>query len=383
MRSVVFRKAKLYPLTSVRFFGACWVVFHHTALVFLPGFSRGVFRGTSKSYLEVLLFSLPVAVSFFFLLSGYVLARVYLRDGERLDWRRFFAARFARIYPLFFLTLVLDTPYLLRDRVHRNGLEAGLAKTAVVFLAHTAMLHAWCMTRLRGIDDPNWSLAAEAFFYVCFPFLGVVLWRLKGVGLGMTALGLYLGGQILVVSLRQYPLMGVTVPVVHLSTFALGVLLARWQTLQGADPDAAPVHDWQVYCVLGVAGAAMLVTAAVACRYFILDLLFTGLLVPIFAGVIWALSSTTTFVSRVLCAEWLIALGNASFALYLIHTPLLHLFESLGWQTRPVLYPVYLALCVGLSVLSFYYFETPARMWLLSYFHSRSAETLEEVSSVP
>jgi peptidoglycan/LPS O-acetylase OafA/YrhL len=93
------------------------------------------------------------------------------------------------------------------------------------------------------------------------------------------------------------------------------------------------------------------------------------------------LSCTGTFVSRLLCAEWLVALGNASFALYLIHTPMLHLFEYLGWQTRPLLYPVYLGLCVGLSLLSFRYFETPVRLWLLSCFHSRPVEAVEEAPS--
>jgi peptidoglycan/LPS O-acetylase OafA/YrhL len=46
-----------------------------------------------------------------------------------------------------------------------------------------------------------------------------------------------------------------------------------------------------------------------------------------------------------------------------------------------MLYPAYLVLCVGLSVLSFYYFETPARLWLLRRFHSRALETVEEALS--
>jgi len=64
----------------------------------------------------------------------------------------------------------------------------------------------------------------------------------------------------------------------------------------------------------------------------------------------------------------------------LIHGPVLLLFLHFGWVSR-VVYPVYLALCVGLSLLSFFYFETPVRMWLLERFHSRSLETIE-VSSI-
>jgi peptidoglycan/LPS O-acetylase OafA/YrhL len=65
-----------------------------------------------------------------------------------------------------------------------------------------------------------------------------------------------------------------------------------------------------------------------------------------------------------------VALGNSSYALYLIHTPILTLFQHFQWVAQRF-YPVYLALCVGLSLLSFHYFETPARLWLLERFHAR------------
>jgi peptidoglycan/LPS O-acetylase OafA/YrhL len=92
-----------------------------------------------------------------------------------------------------------------------------------------------------------------------------------------------------------------------------------------------------------------------------------GLLAPIFAGFVWALSVIPTPFSRWLCRGWLVKLGNASYALYLIHMPILSLFLRFRWVTH-VFYPVYLALCVGLSLVSFRYFETPARLWLLQRF---------------
>jgi peptidoglycan/LPS O-acetylase OafA/YrhL len=45
------------------------------------------------------------------------------------------------------------------------------------------------------------------------------------------------------------------------------------------------------------------------------------------------------------------------------------LFQHLQWVAHSF-YPVYLALCVGLSLLSFHYFETPVRLWLLERFHA-------------
>jgi hypothetical protein len=57
--------------------------------------------------------------------------------------------------------------------------------------------------------------------------------------------------------------------------------------------------------------------------------------------------------------------------IYLIHTPILALFRHFQW-VAPIIYPLYLTLCVGLSLLSFHYFETPARLWLLQPFPRRS-----------
>jgi peptidoglycan/LPS O-acetylase OafA/YrhL len=166
------RTKKIYPLTSVRFFWAFYVVFHHTAKVFLPVFTTGMFNRIPASYLDGLLFLLPASLSFFFVLSGYVLSVVYLREGKLVDKRKFWAARFARIYPLFFVTLVLDTPPLLFIKMHRNGLVLGLIKTAGVFAAHLLMLQGWHLPQLGGIDEPNWSLSAETFFISASQRLG-------------------------------------------------------------------------------------------------------------------------------------------------------------------------------------------------------------------
>ena len=379
MRATTFQRTKkIYPLTSVRFFGALYVVFHHTAKDFSPAFYERMLVYAPRSLWTGVLFKLPASVSFFFLLSGYVLTVVYLRDGKRVDKGKFFAARFARIYPLYFVTLVLDTPHLLLDKVHRLGPAIGVVKTAGIFLGHTVMLKAWYGQRLRGIDDPNWSLSAETFFYLCFPMLGFALCKLQGARLWIVALCLYAGGQLLVVSVQAHPWLWV--PLLHLPTFALGVLLARWQSLQSRREEDSPSRTWRVYGVMALVGVCLSLGAAASSRFSIGSLLFTGLLAPVFAGLIWALSSADTLIARLLCASWLVALGNASFALYLIHTPMLHLFEYLHWTALPGIYPVYLALTIGLSLLSFYAFETPVRLRLLRWFHLRSLERLEEAS---
>src|ERR1700749_3743271 len=120
----------VYPLTSVRFFAASLVLFHHSVRVFLPAFSARGAHGVPEDLAGILSLAFPVSASFFFFLSGYVLSLVYLHKAKMQDMRSFLAARFARLYPLYLVVLVLDTPTLLVPEIRRYGLRIGLTKTA-------------------------------------------------------------------------------------------------------------------------------------------------------------------------------------------------------------------------------------------------------------
>jgi peptidoglycan/LPS O-acetylase OafA/YrhL len=340
---------------------------HHSAIFFLPVYSGFVPGRPSQDFVSRGLLSYTTSATFFFLLSGYVLACAYLRKGAVVDKCKFFAARFARIYPLYFAMLVLGVYQLLVDEVRQHGTGSGLFKTAKIFVANALMLQAWDASRLLRINPPSWSLCAEVFFYVCFPVLGAWIWKLRGAGLAMTAFTFYVGGQALACWVR--PHVGIetllSFPLLHFSTFALGILLARLQTLQREREWVAPA--WQLNLVLVLSISGVLLSIFLLPLFRVEAPYNNGLLAPVFAGFIWSLSTKRIWLSRWLCAGWLIALGNASYALYLIHGPVLALFLKFNWVSRP-LYVTYLALCVCLSLLSFYYFETPARLWVMEGF---------------
>jgi peptidoglycan/LPS O-acetylase OafA/YrhL len=364
---------KISPLTSVRFFAAFLVLWHHSVRVFLPVFGRGDAHSVPEDFSGIVSLAFPVSVSFFFLLSGYVLSFVYLRNGQAIDKSGFFAARFARLYPLYFVVLVLNMPKLLMSEVQQHGTKIGLTKTAEIFAANLVMVQGWYTSRLLRINVPTWSLCGEVFFYLCFPLLGVSLWKLRGTRLWMTALALYVGGQALVWTMRPHLSieMALSLPPLHLSTFALGVLLARWQTLRNDRRDKAPIRPWQVNLVLALLIGGVLFSVRLVPFFGVPAPYNNGLLAPIFAALIWTLTVIPTPLSRWLSGRWLVALGNSSYALYLIHTPILTLFLHFQWVAQ-MFYPVYVTVCVGLSLLSFHYFETPARLWLLEQFHAHS-----------
>lgn len=375
------RAQKIGALTSLRFFAALYVVLKHSIYWGFPHLQPGTLaaRAASIGY---------VSVSFFFLLSGYILAVVYLRSDREVDAKKFYAARFARIYPLYFLMLVLDTPHLLLPRIASYGLKAGILKTAVTFVSSSLMLQSLSPV-LLGINDPGWSLSVEAFFYLAFPFLGVFLWKWRGWGLKVGALLIYLSAMALVgLALPHMSETSVArFPILNIGTFTLGILLARWQQEQREATENLERPRMRIYAVLLIAAAAY--CAVVYLTTYTLDgsvqirlgvFLSNGMLAPIFAAVIWAFSLEQTRVARLFSVKWLVILGEASYGLYLIHIPVLELSMWLHLDRNPALYPIYLGLIIALSVLSFYLLETPARKWILKRGAVRPRATMELAS---
>jgi peptidoglycan/LPS O-acetylase OafA/YrhL len=118
-------------------------------------------------------------VDLFFVISGFVIAKQYLeRVGGPDDIKRFLWRRIARIYPLHLLTLAF---YLAIAAVLQLGLARGEnpARYPLSDLpAQLLMLHALIGERLT-FNFPSWSLSAEMFCYLLFPFLaaGAARWR--------------------------------------------------------------------------------------------------------------------------------------------------------------------------------------------------------------
>ncbi len=275
------RPAPIHALTSLRFFAAFYVVLFHVFPL------RDSLPPLGISFLSLGFTS----VSFFFFLSGYILAIVYLpRQGE-FQMRRFYVARFARIYPLFLLTILADTPILLHKRVLAYGLKSAVLKTIGTLAGNLLLIQAWITKLQFALNEPSWSLSVETAFYLAFPFLGRALWKLSGRTLWITAIVLYVGGQCI----TRFFTVFLTVnqvkfnPLFHFSTFALGILLARWQRPGDLSEPPKTPHSGLLYGSLAAAAIASFLTVR-----FNSSLPYTnvhdGLLAPIFAALIWPLS---------------------------------------------------------------------------------------------
>ncbi|MGO1055515.1 acyltransferase family protein [Crossiella sp. CA198] len=147
-----------------------------------------------------------------FILSGFVLAWS-ARPGEPVTtfWRR----RFAQIYPVHLVTAVLALTLgatLVPSLLPSSGNETA---------ANLLLVSSWWPDWWQALNPVSWSLVCEAFFYLCFPLLFVLL--RKG-----TAAWLYTVAAAAVLVVLALPFLGLALysfPLARLPEFVLGFAL--------------------------------------------------------------------------------------------------------------------------------------------------------------
>lgn len=146
--------ARLDSLTSLRWFAATLVFVSHARELLLP-------KGT---WFDRLAPQGNVGVSFFFILSGFVLVWAARPDTPATV---FYGRRIARIYPAYAVVALVSVPLIYLFGEMHSPLHLVQA-----FLPLT-LLQAW-VPHYRITYSGNgvsWSLSCEAFFYLVFPFL--------------------------------------------------------------------------------------------------------------------------------------------------------------------------------------------------------------------
>jgi peptidoglycan/LPS O-acetylase OafA/YrhL len=168
------RQPELAALTSLRGIAALFVLFHHFLFVLLEKLPRAIpSQLFYKSYLWV---------DLFFLLSGFVLAYVYQSRFESRvighDHRRFMWARFARVYPLHLLMLLLfvllEAGQWWMVSNHSAGSEHFLApftghETPLALLSNLLLVQTFHWD--SHWNQPAWSISAEWLVYFTVPWL--------------------------------------------------------------------------------------------------------------------------------------------------------------------------------------------------------------------
>ena len=355
------RPAVLGALTSLRYLIALHVALYHFVRPFERWGALSAFFAAGYS-----------GVSFFFVLSGFILTYAHAAEYEvgRGSLRRFWLARFARIYPVYALSV------LLAAYVDRRLFVWPTERLALA--ANFVMVQAWSTRLIRNFNVPSWSLSCEAFFYLVFPFMLLKLRPASRVASVFTTLGLFIVAMLApawallhyhLPAMHELPLTNVgygevlrirRLPLLALPEFLVGISLGWFYLRGGVSARSAQVLTW--------AGGLLLCLALCFSGRLPYVFLHNGLLMPLQCAVILGLTGRHR-VARWLSQPWLMVLGEASFSFYLIHLLLFELaLEKFGVHTG-IARAVLLILSIsGISVLLYRYIERPSRRWLLLRF---------------
>jgi peptidoglycan/LPS O-acetylase OafA/YrhL len=351
------------PLTSVRFLFALLVVLYHLQ----RPFERAGYRGWG-TLIPNLIDNGNIGVTYFFVLSGFILTYTYA-DQFGTDFKRqFWAARLARIYPVYLLGIVLVLPSVLGEIFSSEmpvflGIEAGLTGTLQLTL-----LQAWVPSVALSWNAVGWSLSVEAFFYLLFPALAIPLWRWPTRVLLALALGVYAISVVtvfLAVSISLDELVVRFNPILRLPPFILGSIAGVVFLRHGA-----ALRAWGSGIVLlGFLGSIFVV--GLFGREIPSLYLHDDLLAPFAVMLLLGLALSEGLTAKILSHPFLVRLGAASYALYIIHTPLTGYLYRLDFVRHLVLgHPMtflcaYLFMAVSLSFLALKLIEEPCRRAIL------------------
>lgn len=345
-------RGRLPSLTGLRILGSVAVVLCHAGHAF----------ATSHS-LDVAMAYGYAGVSFFFMLSGFVLAWSWTGQQARRFWWR----RFCRIWPL--QMLIMAFAYTAIAGHVRTPGPAG-------HVAEVLLVQAWFPDPAvyAGGNGVTWSLSDEMFFYLAFPLVIALLRRLSGRGLAVTAaaaLAVMAGGPLTasLAGLSSYSALYYWLffvfPPYRFCEFLLGMVLAR-AMVRGARVPAPALAC--LAAAAGIGGVAWALTAITVRTGTGVARPFVALLaIPFFALL---LSGSATRDLRPggwwLSRKPLVLLGEWSFALYLVHAPALVVTGPLGWWDNPgglwglADCAAFLALTIALAAALYYLVEKPA-----------------------
>jgi peptidoglycan/LPS O-acetylase OafA/YrhL len=363
-------RPRLPALTSLRFFAALHVVFFHF-LAFKIVSSEGWFGQISSiGY---------VGVSFFFVLSGFIL--VYTYAGRDTQARDFWRARFARIYPAFAFSLLLTGPFFFFATLMLNVPFFAWFSThlKLVVLLVPFLLQAWVPLAALAWNSVAWSLSDEAFFYLLFPFLKkrflrISLPGLSGLALACWAVSLAMSWTYVLRNPDHLQVIDADVlnafwlnavkfhPFARLPEFLLG--MACGAMFVKFRRTAGPAGDGKLALPLVLAGLVIAATVAHFSARIPYAVLHTSLLAPAFAAIIFGFALQPRW-GALLNWKPLVFLGDASYSLYLLHSFFLGPFfftqtgvprhRGVGW------YFLYFVLALGISGLVYRFIEEPSR----------------------
>lgn len=328
-----------------------------------------------------------IGVDVFFVISGYVITAMLLRELTglgRLRFRRFYERRIRRLVPALVLVLLVTVGFSFLFGSPFDNQQQITAQTAIGAITMTAnaviFLNSGDYFATPPTNNPllnTWSLSVEEQFYLVFPALLVGLWWLARRYKAATSQSVVLISGLAIVGILS---------------FGLSVILSfEWVSSRLSDPNwfafySSPTRAWEfaaggvtyllireplgrrVSQFLFVAGIAGIVASSF---YITESMVFPGwiALLPVISTVlILAGGVAQPWSSTVLTNRPMVILGDSSYSWYLWHWPFIAFGVMLFPETSNIkIYAAALSLIVALATTK--YLENPIR------FSTRLGET--------
>ena len=380
--SLTPRRPILDALTGLRLFLALNIMNYH--------FGLEQFR-SAPAFIRNIVDAGHVGVNLFFVMTGFILSYVYLdaKSARPLNARRFWIARFSRLYPVYLLGLLLWLPFL-PQKIADEKLT-GFTIFGVL-LSVPSLTQAWFPGAACQWNCPGWSASTDAFFYLVFPLVAAFLyprirfdrpWKILvwvgGLWLASLvppalymfaeATGEFVGGYHFWLAALKYH------PLARTPEFLIGLMLGKYfLTLL----ERGPISErWGRAGTVAAGAVLLLLCVSPVIPY---PLLHNGLLLPLLAVVVLGLASGHGALTRFLSIPRFVGLGEASYCLYILHNPIWEVLyrslTALGMNTDDGhafwFYALYVVIAVGLSYVAFHNFEVPMRELLRAKFDPTS-----------
>jgi peptidoglycan/LPS O-acetylase OafA/YrhL len=326
----------------LRFLLALWVILHHLTG---PGDSLEPVARALPYPIYAFIRGGYLAVTTFFVLSGFVLARTYAATAwNRRSLLKYGVGRVARVYPVYALSLAIMTPFIMAD--HTAG-------KAWLVAAHGLLIQGWLGPLPVDWNTPAWTLSCEMFFYLAFP---LAAFAMRGAGWRKTLIAAAAACCLT----RTLWALGVSdgiKPLIHLSDFLMGIAASCAYDLV-VRRRRAPAGAW-LYVPGCVVAAALIVWPQVLPGMIDLNTALRPLNALLLVG--FGLGGGAA--ARALSSRVMVYLGKSSYAMYILHVPVLWWYSHWSKHFSALWY---LTLVIGISALVYRFIEEPANRYLRS-----------------
>lgn len=301
------------PLTSLRFFFAFMVFVSHLWFIKDDGaFATQLYEHIfSEGY---------IGVSFFFILSGFILSYTYKDKiiNNKISKQSFWIARLARIYPLHFITLMVAVPLSFRS---------DMIEWIIRFVLNLFLVQSFVPSQdvYFYFNSVSWSISDELFFYLVFPFLILALFRKKNMAVLPLLLLVIPVGLFFIKSTYHHKYFYIN-PLLRLADFTIGIALYHIYELR--KHIEFPTKSLATYAELIAVLVLMLFFALH--EYVPQGFRYSCYYWPPMIGIIYVFAYSKGAISNFLSNDRLVYLGEISFGFYMWHMLVIRYFNYVG-----------------------------------------------------